>query len=221
MKPTHSITVPNVVNDYSSAVSIDDCRDVSKTVYLVGADTDAIRIYLGAADGTWGPPIGLTGLQKSVIIPASSANVVRVQRASGTGSVICTLVGETEPGGVPGPEARPGWSLPYSITTGAVMPFDVTDTARVVAGGTFVVGPNGITADGTNYSTLTITAKDAAGSNLGTVCSWVFNSNKATLTRVAATLGSYLTIPAGATLCWSFVESGTGAVMNAGEFELL
>jgi hypothetical protein len=127
--------------------------------------------------------------------------------------------GATGATGAQGLGFRPGAVLRGTITVGKRHSFDVLDGLFIVGGGILVAGEDGITADGTDNSTLTITALDASGTPLGTVGTFTLNAAVANGGRVSMGLGAYLSPPAGASLAYELATTGgSGATIGEGAY---
>jgi hypothetical protein len=97
--------------------------------------------------------------------------------------------------------------------------FDILDGGFQVGGGILVAGEDGIVADGTDNSTITVTALDASGTPLGTIGTFTLNAAIADGARVAMGLGAYLSLPAGASLAFEVATTGgSGATMGEGAY---
>lgn len=87
----------------------------------------------------------------------------------------------------------------------------------------YVPTTGGITADNTNFATVTVSSRDAAGANLTTVATLTTTiTSSGNLTQdVGAALvlaTSAVIIAAGSTLTYSIAKSGSGVIVRAGSF---
>jgi hypothetical protein len=90
---------------------------------------------------------------------------------------------------------------------------------------TYVATTGGVTADASNYATVTVSKRDSAAANLTTVATLTTTvASSGSITQGAGKglvlSGSAVNISAGSTVTFSVAKTGTGVVLRAGVFSL-
>lgn len=88
---------------------------------------------------------------------------------------------------------------------------------------TYVATTGGVTADATNFATVTVSKRDSAGATPTTIATLTTTvASSGTITQGAGKAlvlaGSAANITAGSTVTFSVAKSGTGVVLRAGMF---
>ena len=104
---------------------------------------------------------------------------------------------------------------------GLYVPYDCTLTAAY-----FIPTSGGLTADNTNFATITISKRDSAAANkttIATITTTITSSGNLTqgVAEPSVVAAGGVSIAAGSTITFEIAKSGSGVVVPAGLFTLL
>ncbi|EYF01888.1 hypothetical protein [Chondromyces apiculatus] len=214
---SHTIEVPSSAIA-GAAVQIDDLGP-EKTVYFKGG-ADQVFLELSPDGSTWYRHPDLTFANtpppRALKVDATHARAVR---ATGSGGTISMAVVGVEGGAIQGspltfargPDGSAGATQP-------AMPIGMVSSPRHVTAVTLLPG-GALTANATNFATLTLTAYSSAGTLRGTVATLTTETGSWTsLVPVNMPLGAVVALQQGDSLALSIAKAGTGVVVPLATF---